>query len=77
MVRTKLTARRSYEKTRNGPAWLVNKEYRKKKTIYTFKIKQPLPEQKTVYITKNGQVVKTVNVWRKSKCFSSQNCLIF
>ena len=56
---------------------LSTKSTAKKKTIYTFKIKQTLPEQKTVYITKNGQVVKTVNVWRKSKCFSSQNCLIF
>ena len=30
MVRTKLTARRSYEKMRQLPAWIVNREYGKK-----------------------------------------------
>ena len=30
MIRTKLTARSSYEKTRQLPAWIVNKEYGKK-----------------------------------------------
>ena len=48
-----------------------------KKTIYPLKIKQALPAQKTVNITKNKQVVKTVNVRRKSKYFSGKNRLIF
>ena len=51
MIRTKLTGRRSYEKTQNPPAWLVNRQYGRKRTIYLFKIKQTLPEQKTVDIT--------------------------
>ena len=53
MVKTKLTTRRLYEKTGNLPDWLVNRQYRKKKIIYSFKIKQT-PAQKTVNITKNG-----------------------
>ena len=77
MIRTKITGRRSYEKTQNPPAWLVNRQYGRKRTIYLFKIKQTLPEQKTVDITKNGQVLKTINVRRKSKYFSGRNRLIF
>ena len=77
MIRTKLTWRRSYEKTQNPPAWLVNRQYGRKRTKYLFKIKQTLPEQKTVDITKNGQVLKTINVRRKSKYFSGRNRLIF
>ena len=30
----------------------------KRRTVYPFKIKQSLPEQKTVNIAKNGQVIK-------------------
>ena len=30
----------------------------KRRTVYPFKIKQILPEQKTVNIAKNGQVIK-------------------
>lgn len=51
MVRTKLTARRSNEKTRNLPAWMVNRDYgNKKKGIYPSKIKLTQPVQKTVNI---------------------------
>ena len=77
MVRTKVTVRRIPDKIRKLPAWMVNREYGKKRTIYPFKIKQTLPAQKTVNITKNGQVLKTINVRRKSKYFSGKNRLIF
>ena len=78
MVRTKVTVRRLTDKMRMLPTWMVNKEYgKKKKKIYPFKKKQTLPTQKTVNITKNGQVLKTINVRRKSKHFSGKNCLVF
>ena len=77
MVRTKVTVRRLPDKMRKLPAWMVNREYVKKKTIYPFKIKQTLPAQKTANITKNGQVLKTMNVRRKSKYFSGKKRLIF
>ena len=78
MLRTKLTARRSYEKTRKLPAWMVNRDYgNKKKRIYPLKIKLALPAQKTVNIKKDGQVVKTINVRRKYKSFTGRNQLIF
>ena len=77
MVRTKVTVRRIPDKIRKLPAWMVSREYGKKITIYPFKIKQTLPAQNTVNITKNGQVLKTINVRRKSKYFSGKNRLIF
>ena len=77
MVRTKLTARKSYEKTCNLPVWLANEDCRKKRTIYPFKIKQTLPKQITVNITKNGKIIKTINVRRQSKCFNGKNRLMF
>ena len=77
MVRTKVTVRRIPAKIRKLPAWMVNREYGKKRTIYTFKIKQTLPAQKTVNITKNGQVLKTINVKKNSKYFSGKSRLIF
>ena len=40
-----------------------------KRTVHPFKIKLTLPEQKTINITKNGQIVKTINVRRKFKYF--------
>ena len=61
MARTEVTVRRLPVKTRQLPPWLVNREYNtRKKTIYPFKIKETLLEQRTVNITKNGQVVKTI-----------------
>ena len=65
---TKLTVRRSYEKTRNLPPWLMNREYGRKR-VRPFKIKLTSPAQKTVTIKKNGQPVQTINVRRKSKYF--------
>ena len=52
MVRTKLTARKQYEKTRNLPVWLLNKDYGRKK-IRPFKVKVTLPERKTANIKKS------------------------
>ena len=77
MVRTKVKVRRMTDKIRKLPAWMVNREYGKKRTICPFKIKQTLPAQKTVNITKNRQVLKTMNVRRKLKYFSGKNRLIF
>ena len=77
MARTKATVRRLPVKTRRLPAWLVNREYGKKRTIYPFKIKQKLPEQKTVNIKKNGGIIKTINVKHKSKYFTGRNRLMF
>ena len=47
------------------------------RTVYPFKIKQVLPEEKTVNITKNGQVIKTVNVRRKCKYFTGRKRSVF
>ena len=59
MVRTKLVPLRT-----NIRRWPPRERYTK------YKIKTLLPEQKTVYIKKNGQVVRTVNVRRKTQKFS-------
>ena len=78
MARTKATVRRLPVKTRQLPPWLVNREDgARKRTICPFKIKKTLPEQRIVNITKNGQVVKTINVRRKSKYFTGKNRSIF
>ena len=47
------------------------------KRVYPFKIRQTLPPQKTVAIKKNRQVIKTINIRRKSKYFFRRNRLIF
>ena len=71
MATTKATVRRM------STAQVVNRKGGRKRTIYSFKIKQTLPAQKTVNITKNGKIVKTTNVRRKSKHFNGKNRLIF
>ena len=48
----------------------------KRRTVYPFKIKQILPEQKTVNIAKNGQVIKN-NVRGRSKYLTGRNWLMF
>ena len=59
MVRTKLVPKR----TRYWP----------RKQPYTrFKIKTLLPEQKTINIKKNGQVVRSIVVRRKTKKFTDR-----
>ena len=78
MARIKATVRRLPAKTYRLPAWLVNREYStRKKKVYLFKIKETLPEQRTVNITKDGQIVKSINVRRKSRYFTGKNRLIF
>ena len=57
MARTKATIRRLPVNNHCLPGWLVNREYSRKNTIYQMKIKETLPEQKTVNITKNGQII--------------------
>ena len=62
MVRTKLVLKR---KVRIRP-WPPKEPYVK------FKIKTLLPEQKTIQIKKNGQVIRTVTVRRKTKKFTDR-----
>ena len=68
MIRTKATVRRLDD-------FRVVARY-KKRTVYPFKIKLNLPGQKTVNMTKTGQILKTINVGRKSKYFNGKNRLI-
>ena len=77
MARTKAKVRRLPVKTHQLPGWIFNGEFGKKNTNYPFNIKELLPEQKTVNITKGGQIIKTINVRIKSKYFNSRNRLIF
>ena len=63
MARTKETVRR-------WPADVKRMaRSRRGRRIYPYKIKLTLPEQKTVNVKKNGQVIKIINVRRKSKYF--------
>ena len=75
MVRTKMTAKR-WPKTIRVPPWLMNKR-RQRKVKRPFKIKITLPEQKTVDIKKNGNVIKTIRARRKTKYFSGRNAKAF
>ena len=68
MARTKATGRRL-------PVVEVRNDFQRR-TIKPFKIKEILPEQKTVVIKKNSEIIKTINVRRKSKYFSGRNRLI-
>ena len=62
MVRTKLVPKR-VAKIRQWPP----------KEPYTkFKIKTLLPQQKTIDIKKNGRVIRTVTVRRKTKKFTDR-----
>ena len=65
MVRVKLVPKRITvpKRTREQPP---REPYQK------FKIKTLLPEQKTVQIKKNGKVVRTVTVRRKTKRFTDR-----
>ena len=70
MVRTKLTVRR-WPKISRIPPWLMN-GHKKRKVKKPFKIKMTLPEQRTVDIKKNGNVIKTITVRHKSKYFNGR-----
>ena len=67
MARTKVTKRRQL------PEWLL----RTGRRTEPYKIKLTLPEQKQVDIKKNGQVIKTIKVGRKSKYFSARRARSF
>ena len=58
MTRNKATVKGLPVKTHRVSGWLVSGEYVQKKTIYPFKIKGILPEQKAVNITEDGQIKK-------------------
>ena len=49
----------------------------KRRTVQPLKIKEILPQQKNVNIKKSRQVIKTINVRRKSRYFSGRNRLVF
>ena len=59
MVRTKLVPKRFRIRQ-----WPPREPYTK------FKIKTLLPEQKVIQIKKNGQVVRTITIRRKTKKFT-------
>ena len=67
MARTKATVRRLP---------LVKSGFRRR-TIKPLKIKEILPQQKTVNIKKNGQIIKTIKMRRKSRYFPGRKRLIF
>ena len=69
MVRTKATVRRLDD------VRVVARE--KKKKIYPFEIKLILLERKSANIKKNGQVIKTINVRRKSQYFKGNSARVF
>ena len=76
MARTKVTPRR---RERQLPSWLLRQNRRRQRTkrTYPYKIKLTLPEQKTVDITKDGNVIKTIRVRRKSTYFNDKNARVF
>ena len=66
----------SMKRTSRVPPWLMNKR-RQRKVKRSFKIKIALPEQKTADIKKNGNVIKTIRVRRKTKYFNDRNAKAF
>ena len=72
MARTKLTAKRW---PRPGPLLMNRRQQIKVKQ--PFKVKLTLPEQKTVDIKKNRNIIKTIMVGRKSKYFTDRNARNF
>ena len=77
MTRTNATVRRLPVETLRLPGWFVSGEYGKKKRICPIKIKEILPEQKAVNITKDRKIMKKINIRRKSRYFNGRNRLIF
>ena len=76
MVRTKLTVRR-WPRTSRVPPWLMKRHQQRRKDKRPFKIKMTLPEQRTENIKKNGNIIKTITVRRKSKYFTDRNAKTF
>lgn len=69
MVRTKFTAQRSYEKTCQLFAWIVNTKYGKKKQSLQSKTNITCTKDNEHY-QKWNQYKNAINVKRKSKFFS-------
>lgn len=67
MAMTKVTVRR----------FPAIERYKASGTVKPFKIKEILRQQKAVYIKKNGEIIKRINLSRKSRCLSGKNRLIF
>ena len=93
MVRAKLTKRMQidvYDRVNKKPKTLLSENELsviydrvngpvikfKRRTVYPFK-RKTLPSKKTVNITKNGQVIKTINEGTKYKYFTGRNRLMF
>ena len=57
--------------------WLTYTRPTRQRRTYPYKIKFNLPEQKKVDITKNGGIIKRINVRRKSKYFNDQFARVF
>ena len=76
MARTKVTPHRGESPL---PSWLLcqNRRHQRTKRTYPCKIKLTLLEQKTVDITKDGNIIKTIGVRRKSTYFSDRNTRVF
>ena len=76
MVRTKVTPRRRELRL---PLWMLRQNGTRQRTkrTYPYKIKLTLAEQKQEDITKNGNVIKTIRVTRKSKYFNSGSVRVF
>ena len=70
MARTKAIVRR-FPKINRIPPWRMNRGERNQKR-QRYKIKLTLPEQKTVDIKKNGNVIKTIRAKRRSKYFTDR-----
>ena len=70
MARTKVKPKRM-PRTSTVPPWLMNKHQGRQKTR-PYKIKLTLPEQKQVDIKKNGNVIKTIRVRRRSRYFTDR-----
>lgn len=84
MARINLTQRRKMEENEiiNRLSKLYDRVNRpnvefRKRTVYPHMIKEIIPEKTKVNIAKNGEVIKTINVRRKSKCITGKNRLIF
>ena len=75
MARTKVAVRRLPVKT-HLPGWLFNREYGRRKTL-PVQNKRNTTGKKTVNITKNGKIIKRINVKQKSRYFNGRNRLIF
>ena len=57
-------------KTKLVPKRIKIRQWPPRESYTQFKIKTLLPEQKTIQIKKNGQLIRTVTVRRKTKKFT-------